>query len=190
MAGTVTRGAGSRQRGARYSDPVTDTYVAPPRPLPEPLDDSQSGTPTRRPGSARRTSSIDMVWPGGIGTALNLIGRARDLVTTRSGDAVVVDEAALHAVVDHERRVSAIEAFPSRDGIDGLVGTQGGTYLRTAIDEVLPGERAAATPLHLLLDDIAGTSLISGFVWTRYMSDEERASLRRHAPGEFGMRKG
>lgn len=131
-----------------------------------------------------------MVWPGGVGTALNLVGRARDLVTTSTGDAVVIDEAAMRAVVDHERRVSAIEAFPPRPGIEGLVGTQGGTYLRTAIDEVLPGERAAATPLHLLLDDIAGTSLISGFVWTRYMSDEERANLRRMAPGDFGMRKG
>jgi hypothetical protein len=32
-----------------------------------------------------------MVWPGGVGTDLNLVGRARDLVTTRAGDAVVVN---------------------------------------------------------------------------------------------------
>jgi hypothetical protein len=134
-----------------------------------------------------------MVWPDGVGTPLNLVGRARDLVTTRSGQAIVVDESAMHAIVDNDRRVTAITSTPARVGIEGLVGMQGGTYLRTAIDEVLPGERAAATPLHLLLDDIAGTSLISGFVWTRYMSEEDRANLRRSGPGdpgEFGVRKG
>jgi hypothetical protein len=132
-----------------------------------------------------------MVWPGGVNTPLNLVGRARDLVTTRAGDAVVVDTAAMRAVVDNDRRVLAVESGPPRPGIEQLVGTQGGTYLRAAIDEVLPGEREAATPLHLLLDDIAGTSLIAGFVWTRYMTDEERANLRRRArPEEFGTRKG
>jgi hypothetical protein len=55
---------------------------------------------------------------------------------------------------------------------------------------VLPGERAAATPLHLLLDDIAGTSLIAGFVWTRHLGPEEFAAMRRSAPPGFGERKG
>jgi hypothetical protein len=174
---------------------VTDLSVAPAslepaRPLPEPLDDSQSGTPARRLGSARRTSSLDMVWPDGIGTSLHLVGRARDLVTTRTGDAVVVDEAAMRAVVDIERRITAIEATPPRPGIEELVGSQGGTYLRSAIDAALPGEREAATPLHLMLDDIAGTSLIAGFVWTRHMDPEEFAALRQHAPSGFGQRKG
>ena len=131
-----------------------------------------------------------MVWPDGIGTSLHLVGRARDLVTTRAGDAVVVDEAAMHAVVDIERRITAIEATPPRPGIEDLVGSQGGTYLRSAIDAALPGEREAATPLHLMLDDIAGTSLIAGFVWTRHMDPEEFAALRQQAPSGFGQRKG
>src|SRR6478735_11637845 len=131
-----------------------------------------------------------MVWPDGIGTSLHLVGRARDLVTTRSGDAVVVDAAAMRAVVDIERRITAIEATPPRAGIEDLVGSQGGTYLRSAIDAALPGEREAATPLHLLLDDIAGTSLIAGFVWTRHMDPEEFAARRQSAPPGFGQRKG
>jgi hypothetical protein len=165
---------------------MTDIHVSEPRPLPEPLDDSQTGTPVRRPGSVRRTSSIDMVWPDGFGTPLHLVGRARDLVTTSAGDAVVVADAALDATMDDQRRVVAIETVPERPGIDGLVGTQGGTYLRTAIDRVVPGEREAATPLHLLLDDIAGTSLIAGFAWTRHRPME----LRAERPNEFGVRKG
>jgi hypothetical protein len=131
-----------------------------------------------------------MVWPDGIGTSLHLLGRARDLVTTRTGGAVVVDEAAMHAVVDMERRIESIEATPPRPGIEGLVGAQGGTYLRSAIDAALPGEREAATPLHMLLDDIAGTSLIAGFVWTRHLDPEEFAARRQQGPSGFGQRKG
>ena len=165
---------------------MTDTQVDAPRPLPEPLDDSQTGTPARRPGSARRTSSIDMVWPDGYGTPLHLVGRARDLVTTPTGGAVVVDTAEIDVTIGNDRRVDAIEVVPERPGIEDLVGTQGGTYLRTAIDHVLPGEREAGTPLHLLLDDVAGTSLIAGFAWTRHRPLE----LRAERPSEFGVRKG
>jgi hypothetical protein len=166
---------------------MTETQVSASRLLPEPLDDSQSGTPARRPGSIRRTSSIDMVWPDGFGTPLHLEGRARDLVTTGSGDAVVIAEAAMDVTIGDERRVTAIEVVPERRGIEGLVGTQGGAYLRTAIDQVLPGEREAATPLHLLLDDVAGTSLIAGYAWMRHRPPDIPRPMR---PTELGVRKG
>ncbi len=164
--------------------------ITPSGPLPEPLDDSRAGTPVRRPGSARRTSSIDMTWPEGLGRPLQLIGRARDLLTPASGEPVVLGEASMRATVTDDRRIGSIETVPEHAGIEGLVGKQGGSYLRSAIDEVLPGEREAATPLYLVLDDIAGTSLIAGFVWTR--RPEVRAAMRRQRPpaGEFGVRKG
>ena len=179
MPGTENRVLGTLAR-------MTDTQIDAPRPLPEPLDDSQTGTPARRPGSARRTSSIDMVWPDGYGTPLHLVGRARDLVTTPTGGAVVVDTAEIDVTISNDRRIDAIEVVPERPGVEDLVGTQGGTYLRTAIDHVLPGEREAGTPLHLLLDDVAGTSLIAGFAWTRHRPLE----LRAERPSELGVRKG
>jgi hypothetical protein len=114
--------------------------------LPPPLDDSVRGTPARQPGSVRRTSTIDMVWPGGFGTPLNLVGRARDLVTTADGDAVVAGTAEMLTTIGENRTIASIETVPERAGIEGLVGTQGGSYLRIAIDDVLPGEREAATP--------------------------------------------
>jgi Protein of unknown function (DUF2889) len=168
---------------------MTGTLTTP-GPLPEPLDDSQSGTPVRLPGSARRTTSIDMVWPDGLEAPLHLVGRARDLLTTEGGEAVVLAEAAMHTTIGEGRKVASIEAVPERPGIEGLVGAQAGSYLRSAIDEVLPGEREAATPLYLLLDDIAGTSLIAGFVWTR--QPEHLEMMRRQNPrtSEFGVRKG
>jgi hypothetical protein len=107
-------------------------------------------------------------------------------VTTGAGEAVVVGEAEMLAVVAADRRVEAVEVVPERPGIEGLVGTQGGSYLRTAIDRVLPGERESATPLYLLLDDVAGTSLIAGFAWTRHGPTQ----LRPERPSEFGVRKG
>jgi len=65
----------------------------------------------------------------------------------------------------------------------------GGAQLRGAIDAVVPRERASATPLHLLLDDIAGTSLIAGFARTR--AEPELQLAMNGPPGnEFGKRKG
>ena len=129
------------------------------------LPGSVVGTPDRVPGSVRRTSTVDMGWPDGLGTPLHLVGRSRDLVTPKRGEPFVVDKASMHVLIGPSRTVNSIEVEPHRDGIGQLVGTQGGSYLRHAIDEALPCEREAATPLYLLLDDIAGTSLIAGFAW-------------------------
>ena len=102
--------------------------------LPDPLDDSIAGTPPRVPGSARRTSSIDMVWPGGVGTPMHLVGRARDLVTPAEGAPVVVGEAEMLVTIGANRTVESVETVPHRDGIHQLVGTRGGSYLRNAIE--------------------------------------------------------
>jgi len=158
--------------------------------LPPPLDASLTGSPPRRPGSVRRTATIYMVWPDGWGTPLRLVGRARDLATPRdgAGEPVVLGRAEMQATIGPERVITAIETVPSPDGIEGLIGTQAGSYLRGAIDDALPGEREAATPLHVLLDDIAGTSLIAGFAVTRWQPGLFRDMARR-AP-DFGVRKG
>jgi len=147
-----------------------------------------AGTLARRPSSVRRTATIDMTWPDGIGTSLHLVGRARDLLTPTDGEPVVVDDAALHATIGHDRTITAITARPERSGIGALVGARGGTDLRGAIDHALPGEREAATPLHVLLDDMAGTSLIAGFAWSRW--DPDMAMRMRGARGGLGVRKG
>lgn len=136
-------------------------------PLPEPPDDSIVGTPDRRPGSVRRTAHINMTWPDGQGTAMELRGRSRDLLTPADGATRVLDEARMVVRVGQARTVESIEVTPHRDGIEGLVGAQGGSRFRTAIDDAIPGEREAATPLHFLLDDIAGSSLIGGFSWSQ-----------------------
>lgn len=131
--------------------------------LPPLLRDTVTGTPDRRPGSVRRTATIDMAWTTRE-EPMQLIGRARDLVTPADGDARTLAEASMNATIVGYRKIGSLEVTPHRENIGDLVGCVGGSDLRTAIERALPGEREAATPLYLLLDDIAGTSLIGGFV--------------------------
>lgn len=157
--------------------------------LPPTLDDTITGTPSRRRASVRRTSTIDMVWPNGPDEPLVLLGRARDLITPASDEPKIHAAGSMSVEIGGPRTVTAIEVDPQREGIENLVGAVGGSQLRSAIDEVVPRERAAATPLHLLLDDIAGTSLIAGFARTR-AEPELRHAMNGPPGNEFGKRKG
>ncbi|TQM11307.1 DUF2889 domain-containing protein [Pseudonocardia kunmingensis] len=131
-----------------------------------------NATPARRPGSVRRTSSIDMTWPGGRGTQLRLLGRARDLLTPADGGPPrVLAEDVMRVGVALDRTIEDITTEPPRPTIGGLVGARGGGRLRGILGEVVPAERAAGTPLYLLLDDIAGASLISGFAYSQWTSE-------------------
>ncbi len=113
-----------------------------------------------------------MTWPGGYGSQLRLDGRARDVVTLAADlPPVVVDAATVRVGIGFNRTIEDIAADPDRNGLQQLVGCRGGGYLRTALDEYLPGERALGSPLYLLLDDISGCSLIAGFGWSRWTKD-------------------
>lgn len=104
-----------------------------------------------------------MTWPGGPGGELRLRGRARDLLTPTEGEAQVIAAADLIAVTGPERDIQRIESDPAVPGLDRLVGRRAGGNLRAAIASELPDEMEKGTPLHLLLDDLAGSTLISGF---------------------------
>ena len=60
------------------------------RTLNPPPSDPAPAPPARRPGSVRRTSTVLMSWPDGLGTDLHLKGRARDLLTPADGEPAVV----------------------------------------------------------------------------------------------------
>ena len=95
-------------------------------------------------------------------------GRARDLVTDAAGDAHVVAQGRFSARLSPEREIVAIEIDPAQTGAAQLVGARAGSQLRTALAEALPDERAGGTPLYLLLDDIAGSSLVAPWAWSRW----------------------
>jgi Protein of unknown function (DUF2889) len=137
--------------------------------LTAPPSDPAAAPPVRRPGSVRRTSTVLMFWPDGLGTDLHLKGRARDLLTPKDSEPVVLAHAELSTVTGRERDIQRIEADPDRPGLQGLVGSRAGGGLRSSIAQELPDEMAGGTPLYLLLDDLAGSTLISGFALIRWV---------------------
>jgi hypothetical protein len=141
--------------------------------LPDPPRRPAAKPPARRPGSVRRTSTILMTWPGGFGTQLRLDGRARDLLTPAAGPPRVLAQDEFHIGVGPDRTLEDVQVWPARPGILSLVGARGGGQLRATLRQVAPDELQAGTPLSLLLDDIAGSTLIAGFAWSRWRDWKE-----------------
>lgn len=125
----------------------------------------RSSTPGRVPGSIRRTSTIDSMRPGDIVGDVIQIGRARDLVTRPDGTIEVAGEATVHDRLDfiNNYRLSEISSDPVRPELSELVGRSVSTGFRAALVAALPDEEQSASLLHLLLDDLPGAALVSGY---------------------------
>jgi hypothetical protein len=93
------------------------------------------------------------------------------------------------ARVGSDRTIEDIDVGPPRPEIKQLIGSRGGGGFRGVVDQALPGEREAGTGLYLLLDDIAGATLIAGFAWSRWKVDwRERARQSGIDEGEMRRR--
>jgi len=128
-------------------------------------------TPPRRPGSIRRTTSIDMTWDDGLGTTLTLAGRGRDLLTERDGSVNIVADDRVAVTVTPERRIErlVLEDAAGRSRIvDELAGAGAMGGFRNAVAEHLPDVLAERSPSSLLIDDVPGATLISGFAFSRW----------------------
>lgn len=123
--------------------------------------------PVRRPNSVRRTSTLDSTWPDGHGTNMHIEGRCRDLITRADiADHEVARYDEMSAELNPERLIKNVRS--SRVDLSALVGARGGGHLRAVLDEKIHEERVNGTPLYLLLDDISGVSLVSGWAWSRW----------------------
>ncbi|MFT4047532.1 MAG: DUF2889 domain-containing protein [Solimonas sp.] len=160
-----------------------------PCPLPAaPPRRSAGAAPLRVPGSARRTSSIDVSWPDGRAGPLRMLGHARDIVTPPGGGApLVVAEDSFAASLRPDRVIASIDAVPPRPALSRLVGARGGGGLRQALAEIAPEERRRGTPLYLILDDLAGASLVSGWAWSQW--DPQWMTTSREALKDFDLEK-
>ena len=149
-------------------------------------------TPPRSPGSVRRTTSIDTVRPDGPDGALVVDARGRDLRTGEDGTDGAEDlgevelavrlEPAAHAVVD----IRPDGAGGHADGIPdlgSLVGVRVGSRFRRVLDEALPAERDRGSLLFLLLDDLVGVVLVSGYALLHADALPRRAGLVDAMPG-------
>jgi hypothetical protein len=130
-----------------------------------------------------------MHWPDGFGTQLRVDGRARDLLTAGDGDTRVLAEDALSAGVAVDRTIEDLTSDPVRPALASMIGASGGGRLRSAVDDAVPDERATGTPLYLLLDDLAGATLIAPFAWSQ-ASDDWQARAAERLRGSAGAEPG
>jgi hypothetical protein len=131
----------------------------------------------------RRTSHIDVDWPDGMGGAMRLAGRARDRRGPGDGGGTSGADS-FEARLAPDRTIVAIDAQPSRAALADLAGHRAGGRLRQVIATLLPEEREAGTPLHLLLDDIPGISLIAPWAWSLWTPDWLAEMVRQKAGPE------
>lgn len=122
-----------------------------------------TGNPPRRPGSARRTTSIDMTRDEGSLDPVYLNGRARDLWTAADGSATEFGTAALSATIELVARVVRhVEVTPPHAAVSHLSGAPAMSGFRAAADKVAPELRRARDLRYTLLDDVPVATLISG----------------------------
>lgn len=142
---------------------TVDYSAAPPLTGPLPL------TPPRRPNSVRRTATLDVTWPDGVDAPMAVHGRSRDLHTrTEGAGPLVLDEATIGVRASADRVIRAIESDPDLPQLQEIVGCRAGGRLREALRTTVPHERSAGTPLYLLLDDLSGATLVSGFAFSQW----------------------
>lgn len=113
-----------------------------------------------------------MRWRNGWGSDLFLEGRGRDLRTTADLASEVVADSSMVVEVGSDRAVREIRTEPELPGLDALVGARAGSGFRARLAELLP-DGASGDPLQLLLDDIPGATLISGFAFAQWYPIEE-----------------
>ncbi|KJE20916.1 Protein of unknown function (DUF2889) [Frankia torreyi] len=124
-----------------------------------------AATPRRRPGSIRRTSTVDIVGGRELSGPLVLRGRGRDLLTDPAGTGFELAHAAVEVEIDRTARpaVARVTADPPLPGAEALVGASVPGGFRKAIAAALPAEGSSLG--HLLLDDVPGAVIISGYAW-------------------------
>lgn len=146
--------------------------------------------PVRRPGSVRRTSTLDTSWPDGLGQPTLMRGHARDVRTAVDDPhPLVLDECQVEIEIGVARDIRAITGPAHGPDLQHFVGARGGGHSRSILAETLSSERDASSGLHLLLDDFAGASLVSGWVWSRWIPDWT-TKMREAAGGKMPAGRG
>lgn len=121
-------------------------------------------TPPRDARSVRRTSVIDTLRPDGVLGPLVVRGTARDLRTGAAGTVpTVVAEAAIELHVGTDRSLAALRTNPAVPALDVLLGGLVGPGFRNRLDAAVPYLDAGTPPLLMLLDDVPGAVLVSGY---------------------------
>ncbi|MET4132881.1 hypothetical protein ABIE62_002022 [Porphyrobacter sp. MBR-155] len=131
---------------------------------------SAGHAPLRRPGSIRRTTSIDSDWPEGFGEPWDMVGRARDLLTpVDGGEPQVLATGGFQITCSPLREILKVAVAPDHPAAGQLVGVRAGGASRHALASIMGDIQG--TPTFQLLDDYAGASLVAGWIWSQWRSD-------------------
>jgi hypothetical protein len=126
--------------------------------------------PLRRPGSIRRTTSIDSTWPDGASSPWAMEGRARDLFTPFGHEAPrVLAEAGYRLNISPTRQILQLATEPPQPWAQQLIGIRAGGESRRMIATIM-GD-FVGTPLYQILDDFAGASLVARWIWSQWLDD-------------------
>jgi Protein of unknown function (DUF2889) len=136
--------------------------------FPPPPKNPTTDVPELPPGAVRRSTAIDMSWPGndavdGTPAKLLLQARARDVVCDRDGHLHLVAEAGLTGWVDDADQLVRLDVSPDDERVHRLVGRSVRQGFRAAAAAAVADRRDE--PLGQILDDIPVAVLISGFAW-------------------------
>lgn len=134
--------------------------------------------PPRRAKSVRRTSSIDVILPKGIGGPTDLRGAARDIFTEVAGaEPKVLREASLSADTTFERKITQFESHPILPNADHLIGKDSLIRMRKSLLEAGADSLSGHAIAHLL-DDLVPCSLIQGWLWFKWAEDRDELHRR------------
>lgn len=91
--------------------------------------------------------------------------RGRDLVTPRRGVPETVAKSSVRGRVDYARDIAlvGIESEPGQAGLERLIGVPVASGFRAKVAEAVPEAADARDLVHLLLDDLPGAVLVSGY---------------------------
>jgi len=138
--------------------------------------DAVTATTRRRAGSIRRTTNIDTLRPDGLGADAVVDARARDLRTNLDGTTDVVGTATLQARISPTRELLSIGTFPDIPALQSLLGASVGPGFRSRVNAIVTDGCEDGSLLYLLLDDLPGATLVSGYALHRGGALDEMAA--------------
>ncbi|MBA2933775.1 DUF2889 domain-containing protein [Sphingomonas sp. CGMCC 1.13654] len=122
--------------------------------------------------------TLDAIWLEGEDGPASFAGDARDIWTAADGAAPTTLREAHIDVVARQRVIERISGVPDRAEFAALAGARAGGHLRQAVDAAFHAERMAGAPLYLLLDDLAGATLVCNWAWSVWRPDWQVAATR------------
>jgi hypothetical protein len=132
------------------------------------IHDQRALTPPRRPGSIRRTTTLDCYWTGPLSGPCTIAADGRDLLTgpTREEHHTLHTVTLRATLTPPSAVVTSIHASDPTSDLRGLLGASVSSGFRRAVDQSVPDLDRAGV-LYRILHDLPGASFVGSFVAVR-----------------------